>query len=277
MKNLPLELEIQNLADAKAKSLIYTRPLRATSYQLIWVSEGEAIFDIDFNEVTIKAGELLVIYIGQVYRMNTNASFNGKKILFSDAFFKQTELDDNFQQVAELLNPDSPNQKVKLDIEKVEKIFSLAEAELKNEADNFQTQIVYGYLRTLLFEAERILEAGQPAVRYSLSDNLTRRFCNAVEKNFHTLKHTEFYMHMLNVCEKTLTRQLKNDIEITPKKYLIKRVVLEAKRMLASSDASVREVSIDLGFDEVTNFNKYFILHTSFTSGAFRDNHRFNS
>lgn len=43
MKNLPLELEIQNLADAKAKSLIYTRPLRATSYQLIWVSEGEAI------------------------------------------------------------------------------------------------------------------------------------------------------------------------------------------------------------------------------------------
>ena len=53
MKNLPLELEIQNLADAKAKSLIYTRPLRATSYQLIWVSEGEAIFDIDFNKKII--------------------------------------------------------------------------------------------------------------------------------------------------------------------------------------------------------------------------------
>jgi hypothetical protein len=85
MKNLPLELEIQNLADAKAKSLIYTRPLRATSYQLIWVSEGEAIFDIDFNEVTIKAGELLVIFIGQVYRMNTNASENSIFLPLKDA------------------------------------------------------------------------------------------------------------------------------------------------------------------------------------------------
>ena len=75
MKNLPLELEIQNLADAKAKSLIYTRPLRATSYQLIWVSEGEAIFDIDFNEVQIrvldKGGDpkLELVYEGEPYTL----------------------------------------------------------------------------------------------------------------------------------------------------------------------------------------------------------------
>ena len=58
MKNLPFELEIKNLTEVKSDSRLSKSPLKATSFQLIWLSEGEAIFDIDFKQIKIKAGEI---------------------------------------------------------------------------------------------------------------------------------------------------------------------------------------------------------------------------
>ena len=47
--------------------------------------------------------------------------------------------------------------------------------------------------------------------------------------------------------------------------------MLEAKRILAHTTESVKEIGYDLGFDEPTNFIKYFKKHSKFTPTEFRE------
>ena len=54
------------------------------------------------------------------------------------------------------------------------------------------------------------------------------------------------------------------------KELIDERVVLEAKRMLVHTSNSIKEIGFDLGFDEPTNFIKYFRKHEEKTPIEFR-------
>ncbi|WP_459640649.1 helix-turn-helix domain-containing protein [Flavobacterium sp. CGRL2] len=59
----------------------------------------------------------------------------------------------------------------------------------------------------------------------------------------------------------------------TPKEIIDDRVMLEAKRLLAHTNENVKEISYELGFEEPTNFIKYFRKHSNSTPVEFRESH----
>ena len=69
---------------------------------------------------------------------------------------------------------------------------------------------------------------------------------------------------------KTLTRACRAMTGQTAKQIVDERVVLEAKRRLAHSDAAVETLAYQLGFSEATNFGKFFARHTGQSPGSFR-------
>ncbi|MCD8186501.1 MAG: helix-turn-helix domain-containing protein [Rikenellaceae bacterium] len=76
---------------------------------------------------------------------------------------------------------------------------------------------------------------------------------------------------MLGVNEKTLSKEVKALTGKTPKVYIDSRIILEAKRLLSYSNLSAKMIGFELGFDEPTNFTKYFRKHTGTTPARFRD------
>ena len=54
------------------------------------------------------------------------------------------------------------------------------------------------------------------------------------------------------------------------KAFLTNRIVLEARRLLVHTRAPVATISEQLGFDEATNFVKFFRREAGVTPGAFR-------
>ncbi|MCD8262163.1 MAG: helix-turn-helix domain-containing protein [Bacteroides sp.] len=99
---------------------------------------------------------------------------------------------------------------------------------------------------------------------------LGRRFSDEVERHFRESRNTGFYVQLLGVGEKVLAREVKALTGKTPKMYIDSRVILEAKRLLAHGNGSIKAISIELGFEEPTNFNKYFRKHTTLTPVKFR-------
>ncbi|MDL2265988.1 AraC family ligand binding domain-containing protein, partial [Parabacteroides sp. OttesenSCG-928-G21] len=151
-----IEIELKDLKFVRELPKLLGEPHKAAFYQLIWITEGEATFKIDFREITIRKNELLIISAGQVCEFDITSDYSGKMILFTESFFTVSELDSTFLYTAEILNPVSLNKTVSPDRQLMESLLLLLNEELKQAADNFQTAITQSYLRIILFETERI-------------------------------------------------------------------------------------------------------------------------
>lgn len=93
---------------------------------------------------------------------------------------------------------------------------------------------------------------------------------DAVEDKFKTIKSVARFAGLMVVSEKKLNKATATTLGKSPKELIDERIILEAKRMLVHTNSSIKEIGFDLGFDEPTNFIKYFRKHEAKTPVAFR-------
>jgi len=74
----------------------------------------------------------------------------------------------------------------------------------------------------------------------------------------------------MSVSERKLNKSTQFVLGKSPKEIIDERVILEAKRLLAHTANSIKEVGFELGFDEPTNFIKFFKKHVEKTPIEFR-------
>lgn len=101
-----------------------------------------------------------------------------------------------------------------------------------------------------------------------------RRFRKLLEENFATQHQVTYYARALGMSEKNLSRACITATGIPTKSLINQRLALEAKRLLAHSSMAVQAVGLQLGFDEASNFVKFFRKETAATPLAFRKMNR---
>ncbi|NEK96466.1 helix-turn-helix transcriptional regulator [Modestobacter muralis] len=92
----------------------------------------------------------------------------------------------------------------------------------------------------------------------------------AVERGFLRRRRVEDYARELGYSPRTLSRASLAATGVGAKEVLDRRVVLEAKRLLAHTDRSAAQVGAQLGFSSATNFSKYFHQRTGTSPIVFR-------
>ena len=97
-----------------------------------------------------------------------------------------------------------------------------------------------------------------------------RRFAREVERRFGEWRRVEDYAQALGYSARTLTRASLEAAGAPAKEVIERRVVLEAKRLLAHSSRPVGAIALDLGFSEPTNFVKFFRRREGMAPLAFR-------
>jgi AraC family transcriptional activator of pobA len=101
----------------------------------------------------------------------------------------------------------------------------------------------------------------------------TLLFKDLLEKSFTGLKNVSAYAQKLHVSEKRLGQATYKVLGKTPKELINARILLEAKRLLVHGNQSIKEIGFQLGFEEPTNFIKYFRKHTNKTPVRFRESY----
>lgn len=100
-------------------------------------------------------------------------------------------------------------------------------------------------------------------------------FKDLLEVQFKEQKQVNSYSGQLSVTEKRLNQATSKVLGKTPKQMIDERVMLEAKRLLAHTNESIKEIGFALGFEEPTNFIKYFKKHHNTTPVEFRESLNF--
>jgi AraC family transcriptional activator of pobA len=97
-----------------------------------------------------------------------------------------------------------------------------------------------------------------------------RRFVELVENNYRRHRPLSFYANRLGVSVTHLGRICRGQFGISSQSIVHDRLILEAKRNLAYTSASVADIASDLGFRDAAYFSKFFASQVGDTPSAFR-------
>ena len=253
---------------------LLTEPHRANFHHIIWFQSGTGTHLIDFKPIKILPNSLVFVAKNKVQRFDPIGDFKAKIILFTDAFFGLSETDARFLRDTILFNDLFDDTQVRLN--KLDKVFSdylnMIEEESKKINDHFQHHLLKNLLYNFLLLAERKRRnQGFTEVKKGADLDYTLLFKDLLNSNFRKVKQVSFYSRELNVTEKRLNMATSKTLGMTPKDLIDQRIILEAKRLLSHTHISIKEVGFELGFDEPTNFIKYFKKHCNSTPVEFRE------
>ena len=125
-------------------------------------------------------------------------------------------------------------------------------------------------LKLLLLRAERIKRTLIPTEKNAEWFTTFSIFKNHLEKQFAQTRNASDYAKMMNISYKHLNDICKSVTGNTAKVFIDQFIILETKRRLAISDIPVKELTYALGFDEPTNFVKFFKKHTRQSPSQFK-------
>ena len=248
-----------------------SKPHRVEFHELIYINEGQGKHFVDFNEYDIKEGSFVFVQKHQVQAFDFKRQPNGLIILFTDEFL--ADIRTSIRIPALMPNNLTSLYAPVIDIKKQLKKSCeslLSELVLEQEACPKEGLLMQLLFSTLLIKTTREMP---DATSNNLSEVRLRKFhhfLQLIKDRNNPSREASDYAALMNMTYKSLNEICKLASKQTAKQMIDAEIILEAKRKLAVEDIQVQVLAYDLGFDEVTNFVKYFKKHTLLTPSQFK-------
>ncbi|MDX2697764.1 helix-turn-helix domain-containing protein [Streptomyces ipomoeae] len=245
------------------------RTHRIDFHVVMLFDDGPVTHMIDFTEYEADAGDLLWIRPGQVHRFSRTTEYRGTVLAMQPGFLPRATVEATGlyrYDLPPLLHPgearltglrDSLAQLRREYADTTTLPFSLYTAVLRHSLTAFLLRLAH-------------LAADSAEASRRQADTTFTRFRDAVERDFATNHSVSAYADTLGYSRRTLVRAVRAATGETPKGFIDKRVILEAKRLLAHTDLPIGRVGAAVGFPDSANFSKFFHLHTGTTPVVFR-------
>ena len=267
-------LSLKDLFYNKEKvSFDIEKPHRTDYHLILIISTGIGHHIIDFKQHAFTRGSFIFIAKEQTQAFIIKPGNEGYLILFTDDFLNRGYIQKNAISKTWLYNYHIDKPLIQINPLEQVHFFDLAKKisqEYRKSFDQITEDIIRTMLNLIILKAERIKREELYEYQTLFRDDLFFRFKNLLEHNYQESRNAKLYAERLNVSYKHLNNICKLNINKTAKSFIDDFLVLEAKRDIISSKHSVKEISERLGFDEPTNFVKYFKKHSRVSPLKFR-------
>ena len=245
-----------------------TKPHRHEYFEVFWVISGNGNQSIDFVKYDMSAKKMFFITPGQVhdvhelpesiYAISFNAEFVSSQVqsqLPIDKLFLQNRREKPYVQL------DSKGQVHLINLIKI------IEDELSSPVPDrsLMSTLLVSFLRYVM----RFLE--EEVQSYSLKDTRMVNILELIEDNFTTRKDTSFYADRLAMTNKRLNELTKEQFSKTVTQLIHDKIIVEARRLLAFTDKTIKAIGIDLGYHDISYFCRFFKRISGITPQKFRE------
>ncbi|MEA9844437.1 AraC family transcriptional regulator [Xanthomonas campestris] len=274
-----LDLEVFTVADLRTRAT--REEVQATHrygfHTLLCVTHGECTQLVDFKAIACAPGSLLIVRPGQAHSYGGKDDWDGWNVIFRQEFVLPAATTPGDLKLAFDLGtlPDH----VLLDGDDLKRLTDVI-AQMREDTLMLAPQEdVHALLRHQLHALLTRLSIlhGRTQVRdVAVSAALRRfhRFQQLVEDRHAQWHQVADYADRLGCTEKSLARAVRSALGTTAKTFIAARINLEAKRLLVHTSMPVAAIAEKLGFDEATNFNKFFRREVGCTPSDFRRRYR---
>ena len=260
---------------------------RLQFHALILFTQGQGTHGVDFIDYSVKAGTLIHICANQVHYFGKTQELEGFLVVFVPAALP-TNLLGLSTSIASPLSWSTIQyiwpSVTSLELEQTHRLQQHIEL-----LETYQTAT-----HPTIDDRQPIAYHQQPAAQYLLwsvisfasqaavdaekhhsdkaIDPRFLEFVELLERSFASCRNMKWYAEQMNCSAKTLYRICMTAVGKSPKTITNERVVVEAQRRLIFDKATVKEIGVSLGFEETTNFVKFFRRLVDQSPDEFRRN-----
>lgn len=246
-------------------------PHRLNFYSLIYIKQGKGKHLIDFVEYPFCDDSFILVYKDQIHAYDFSNPIQGYVLLFTQDFVDQTlvqgrlneylpmYLDKSYDPVLNLLPPLAVS---------VQAILSEIHKEQQQEKPEFEIMSAFFVALTLMLKRVRSQKITQELTKEQRAKY--NQFITLLSQHYRHTRDASFFADKVFTTYKTLNHICKLATGNTVKQLIDSYVILEAKRELSLDKISTQQLAFALGFDDSSNFVKYFKKQTGLTPSKFQ-------
>ncbi|KJZ11513.1 hypothetical protein TW85_16940 [Marinomonas sp. S3726] len=247
-------------------------PHRVDFHCLLYIEKGHCQHFIDFNHYPLDAHTCVFINRHQVHAFDLNSRPEGKLLLITEDFIEKARTNIRTHLFAPMHYFQASSPVIKLDAD-VKQSFEALLGELLKEhkedkCDPLMLQLLFS---SILLKLDKHRDHGVSNLLSARQVEQFSEFMGLLTRHCRTIKSAAEYANMMSMSYKSLNLLCKLVAKKTTKHLIDEEVILQAKRELAISQCQIQILAFELGFDELSNFVKYFKKHTGFTPAKFRN------
>jgi AraC family transcriptional regulator, transcriptional activator of pobA len=240
---------------------------RHTYQEILWIQEGNGQQTIDDQIFMLEQHTFYLIYQGQIHHFIKGNNLKGFLIRFNNEF----------------LNEISPLERISTPI--INKITLENEPEIQhfnilvnvlfqefNHKTQHQEPVIRHLLMVLLYKlAERKQALQLTTAKNSIAeDAIFLSFTHILEQEFTKTADTYDYARKIGISARQLCAIVKQHSGKNTKQLIIDRRILEAKRLIAYTQNSLKQIAFQLGFEDNAYFCRVFKNQTGCTPTEFK-------
>jgi len=265
--------DISNYTAFENADLIFKAVHRDDHYIFIFQQKGRSRIMLDFDTVEIDGCAVLNIMPGQAHQGiladNVDAWFfavdpNMVRDSFRHFFEEQV-------RVNQLVYLESDKSQILTQImQLLNKMYVEPDAGVSMEEIN--RSLVDACIGIIVNEFKKLVVP--ESTKLSRTISITKLFKSLLLQSYRIMKTPASYAGVLNITPSYLNEAVKKTTGFPASYWINQEIVLEAKRILFHTDSSVKEIAIQLGYEDYSYFTRVFTKIAGVSPVVFRQNSR---
>lgn len=241
-------------------------------YAILLHTQKEGVYNINFKDYDFKKGTLFTLRKETIHKFyKSNAK--GILLIFTENFIvnytNELETSKTFLLFNELLA--SPKLQLnEAEFKEIMTLVNLVEEEYFAINDNYSLAIIRNFIQVVITKLFRIKSKNHIVFDNHKYLSKFLQLQELVEKMCFNHKKVSFYAKEMGVTSKTLNNITQSILHKSAKTFINEIVIIQSKRLIINSQDSLTEIAYQVGFDEPTNFFKYFRKYTGLSPSEFR-------
>lgn len=232
-------------------------------YMIVLLTAGSATVEVDFQRIELMTGDMLVVSPWQVHGKPAGETWcaDGWMLAFSPEMLSDAEVR-AIDEYSISPMPFNPGERV------VEDIVNLCIMMERNRNDGRVFTALACAVKSFVMSSLDTADKDATGRYKTITLNLKK----LLDLHLTGEKSPAAYADMLNISEVYLNEAVKGATGISAGAYIRGRVIVHAKRQLAYTSLSAKEIAYALGYDDYVYFSKLFKKIVGHTPCEYRKN-----
>lgn len=235
-------------------------------YIFLFAEKGECRLLIDFKEYEITENTVHCILPGQIHLPVGRINGNGWGLAV-DSMLVRDEYKEIFDRNSLLENRMKLNED---EISEMKNCILAIRERIKTDRKYIQESIIHDLLSYYTGIIAEVYQKGFAIPINDRSATITFQFKSLLSANYQSLKSPSRYADKLKISPIYLNEVVKKTTGLTVSECIQNEILIQAKRLLFYTHKSVKEIALELGYEDWAYFTRLFTKVCKLTPTQFR-------